>query len=185
MRIPALTRLSAVALLVAGLGAPALLAQRTGFTPGEFIRRRAALMEQVKDGAIILFGDASVPSGTHFRQDNDFFYFTGVEDLGAVLVMIPSPRGGATLFLPQRSAREIQYDGPGLLEDAAAKAKAGFADVKAVGDLDEFLARASGRAAGKFQVRLSPRDSLDDARSETALMDGRRVRSHYNDQLSV
>jgi Xaa-Pro aminopeptidase len=170
---------------LAALCAPSLFAQRTGYSPEEFVRRRAALMEQVKDGAIILFGDASVPSGTHFRQDNDFFYFTGVEDLGAVLVMIPSPREGATLFLPQRSAREIQYDGPGLLEDAAAKAKAGFADVKAVGDLDEFLARLTGSGAGKLYLRLSPRDKLDGARSETALWDGRRARSHYNDQLSV
>jgi Xaa-Pro aminopeptidase len=161
------------------------MAQRTGYTPEEFVRRRAALMDQVKDGAIVLFGDASVPSGTHFRQDNDFFYFTGVEDLGAVVVMIPSPRAGATLFLPQRSAREIQYDGPGLLEDAAAKAKAGFADVKAVGDLDEFLARLMGSGAGKLYLRLSPRDKLDGARSETALWDGRRSRGHYNDQLSV
>ncbi|MCK7540841.1 MAG: aminopeptidase P N-terminal domain-containing protein [Marinilabiliales bacterium] len=133
-------------------------------------------MDQVKDGAIVLFGDASVPSGTHFRQDNDFFYFTGVEDLGAVLVMIPSSRAGATLFLPQRSAREIQYDGPGLLEDADAKAKAGFADVQAVGDLDEFLARLTGSGAGKLYLRLSPRDKLDGARSETALWDGRRSR---------
>jgi Xaa-Pro aminopeptidase len=178
------TRLLAVALL-AGLTLPQLLtAQRTGYTPEEFVRRRAALMAEVKDGAIILFGDASLPAGTHFRQDNDFFYLTGNEDLGGVLVMLPASRS-AVLFLPKRSAREIQYDGPGLLEDAAAKAKAGFSDVLAVGDLDEFLARLTGRGAGKLYVRLSPRDSLDDARSETALMDGRRARSHYNDQLSI
>ncbi len=178
------SRLLAAALL-AGLTILPLSAQRTGYTPEEFARRRAALMTEVKDGAIVLFGDASVPPGTHFRQDNDFFYFTGNEDLGGVLVMVPFGRAGSYLFLPQRSAREIQYDGPGLLEDAAAKAKAGFADVLAVGDLDEFLARLTGRGAGKLYVRLSPRDTLDDARSETALWDGRRARGHYNDQLSI
>jgi len=162
-----------------------LPAQRTGFTPEEFVRRRAALMGQVKDGAIILFGDASVPAGAHFRQDNDFFYFTGNEDLGAVLVLLPLSRGSSFLFLPQRSAREKQYDGPGLLDDPEAKAKAGFTDILAVADLDEFLARLSGRGGGKLYLRLSPRDSLDNARSETALMDGRRSRSHYNDQLST
>ncbi|HSQ79505.1 MAG TPA: aminopeptidase P N-terminal domain-containing protein, partial [Candidatus Bathyarchaeia archaeon] len=185
MKLSALSRVSLAALLLAGIAAPALLAQRTGFTPGEFVRRRAALMDQVKDGAVILFGDASVPPGTHFRQDNDFFYFTGNDDLGGALVLVPSARGGSYLFLPQRSAREIQYDGPGLLESPEAKAKAGFTDVLAVGDLDEFLARLGGRGAGKLYVRLSPRDTLDDARSETALMDGRRSRSHYNAQLSV
>jgi Xaa-Pro aminopeptidase len=178
------TRLLAAALL-AGLTVLPLPAQRTGYTPEEFGRRRAALMAEVKDGAIVLFGDASVPPGTHFRQDNDFFYFTGNEDLGGVLVMVPFGRAGSYLFLPQRSAREVQYDGPGLLEDAAAKAKAGFTDVLAVGDLDEFLARLTGRGAGKLYVRLSPRDTLDDARSETALWDGRRARGHYNDQLSI
>jgi Xaa-Pro aminopeptidase len=177
-------RLLAAALL-AGLTILPLPAQRTGYTPEEFARRRAALAAKVTDGAIVLFGDASVPPGTHFRQDNDFFYFTGNEDLGAVLVMVPFGRAGSYLFLPQRSARELQYDGPGLLEDAAAKAKAGFTDVLAVGDLDEFLARLTGRGVGKLYVRLSPRDTLDDARSETALWDGRRARSHYNDQLST
>jgi Xaa-Pro aminopeptidase len=173
------------AVLLAGLTIAPLPAQRTGYTPEEFARRRAALMTEVKDGAIVLFGDASVPAGTHFRQDNDFFYFTGNEDLGGVLVLVPFGRAGSYLFLPQRSAREIQYDGPGLLEDAAAKAKAGFTDVLGVGDLDEFLARLTGRGAGKLYVRLSPRDTLDDARSETALWDGRRTRGHYNDQLSI
>ena len=172
------------AAFLAGLGAVSLFAQRTGYTPEEFVRRRAALMDQVKDGAIILFGDASVPAGTHFRQDNDFFYFSGNEDLGAILVLLPASRS-SYLFLPQRTAREKQYDGPGLLDDPDGKAKAGFTDILAAADLDESLARILGRVSGKFHVRLSPRDSLDDARSETALMDGRRARSHYNDQLSV
>jgi Xaa-Pro aminopeptidase len=172
------------AALLAGLFAPLLMAQRTGFTREEFARRRAALMDQVKDGAVILFGDASVPAGTHFRQDNDFFYFAGIDDLGAVLVMLPAS-AASYLFLPQRSAREKQYDGPGLADDPNAKAESGFSDILAVGDLDEFLARSLGRAAGRFHLRLSPRDSLDDARSETGLMDGRRSRGHYNDQISV
>ena len=132
MTLSARSRSVLAIVLLAGLLAPGLFAQRTGYTPEEFARRRAALMDQVKDGAIILFGDASVPAGAHFRQDNDFFYFAGNEDLGAVLVLVPASKA-SYLFLPQRSAREIQYDGPGLLEDADGKAKAGFADVLAVG----------------------------------------------------
>ena len=172
------------AVLLAGLCVSLLPAQRTGYTREEFARRRAALMDQVKDGAVILFGDAAVPAGTHFRQDNDFFYFAGIDDLGAVLVILPASRA-SYLFLPQRSAREKQYDGPGLVDDPEAKAKSGFSDILAVADLDEFLARSLGRAAGRFHLRLSPRDTLDDARSETGLMDGRRSRGHYNDQISI
>ena len=161
-----------------------LFAQRTGFSREEFARRRAALMDQVKDGAVVLFGDGAAPAGSHFRQDNDFFYFAGNEDLGAILVLVPSTRA-ACLFLPQQTAREEMVDGPNLLKDPEGKTKSGFTDIFPSSYLDEFLARNLSRFGGRFHVRLSPRDSLDDARSETALMDARRARSHYNDQLSV
>jgi Xaa-Pro aminopeptidase len=141
-------------------------------------------MERLKDGAVILFGDAAAPAGSHFRQDNDFYYFAGNEDLGAILVLVPASRG-AYLFLPPQTAREKMMDGANLLEDPERKAKAGFTDVFPSSYLDEFLARSLARVAGRFHVRLSPRDSLDEARSETGLFDGRRARSHYNDQLSA
>lgn len=50
-------------------------AQRMGFTKEEFVRRRAALMDWVEDGLIVLFGECMPQPGAHFRQDNDFYYF--------------------------------------------------------------------------------------------------------------
>jgi Xaa-Pro aminopeptidase len=139
-------------------------------------------MDRLKDGAVILFGDAAAPAGSHFRQDNDFYYFSGNEDVGAIMVLVPLR--ASYLFLPPQTAREKTYEGANLLDDPAAKAKSGFTDVFPSHFLDEFLARSLGRFAGRFHARLSPRDTLDDARSETGLFDGRRARSHYNDQLS-
>jgi Xaa-Pro aminopeptidase len=181
--MPKPSRMLAVPSLVL-LAALPLAAQRLGFPPGEFAARRAALMDRLKDGAVILFGDAAAPAGTHFRQDNDFFYFTGNEDVGAILVMVPASRA-SYLFLPPQTAREKMMEGANLLDDPPAKAKSGFTDVFPSHFLDEFLARSLGRFAGRFHLRLSPRDTLDDARSETGLFDGRRARSHYNDQLSA
>ncbi len=175
------TVLSLVLVLAAAGGA---LAQRTGFTRDEFVRRRAALMEQARTGGIILFGDVDAPAGSHFRQDNDFFYFSGNEDPGAVLVMVPAA-GEAVLFLPELSAREVMVDGPNLLGDPEARAKTGLKDVLPLGYLDEYLARNMSRFDGVIYLRLSPRDTMDSARSETALMDARRARSHYNAQLSL
>jgi Xaa-Pro aminopeptidase len=181
------TRRESVALalgLLAALAAAPLSAQRTDFGREEFSGRRAALMDRVKDGAVILFGDAAAPAGSHFRQDNDFYYFSGNEDLGAILVLVPASRA-AYLFVPQQAAREKMMSGPNLLDDPDGKTKAGFTDIFPSSFLDEFLARSLGRLAGRFHLRLSPRDSLDEARSETGLFDGRRARSHYNDQLSA
>jgi Xaa-Pro aminopeptidase len=168
--------------LVAGLAAAAL-AQRTGYSREEFIRRRQALAERVAGGAVVLFGDVEAAAGMPFRQDNDFFYLTGVRDPGAMAVLFPAS-GEAYLFLPAQTPREEMIDGPNLLKDPDAASKTGFTALFPSSYLDEFLARSTGRTGGIFHVRLSPRDTMDEARSETALMQGRRARSHYNDRLS-
>jgi Xaa-Pro aminopeptidase len=157
--------------------------QRTGYSKEEFVRRRAALMDQVTDGMIVLFGAASPQSGAHFRQDNDFYYFCGVEDLGAVLVMIPQTKQ-SHLFLPVQSSREILFGGANLLNDKDFAAKTGLSSVQPSGMFDEMLARQAGRD-GLLYVRLSPRDTVDNARYETKLFQARRNRLFYNAQISL
>lgn len=173
-----------VAVILTALAVIPAFAQRTGFTKEEFERRRTALMEHVEDGAVILFGEAEAPAGAHFRQDNDFFYFTGNEDLGAILVLVPAMRQ-SVFFLPRQTPREEMIDGPNLLKDPDGKCKTGFTEIFPVSYFDEFLARNMTRFEGRFHVRLSPRDMMDLSRSETALMAARRARSHYNDQVSI
>jgi Xaa-Pro aminopeptidase len=158
-------------------------AQRTGYSKEEFVRRREALMERVSEGMIILFGEAGPQSGAHFRQDNDFYYFSGVEDLGAVLVMIPRGRQ-AHLFLPVQSEREIQFGGANLLHDKDFASKTGLTSVQPAGMFDELLARQAGRD-GVLHVRLSPRDTIDNARYETQLFLARKNRLFYNAQISL
>jgi len=159
-------------------------AQRTGYTKEEFMRRRAALMEQVTDGIIVLFGDAIPQSGAHFRQDNDFYYFCGREDVNAVLMMIPRMKQ-AILFLPQTSEREDMFHGINLLKDPDAKKKTGLSSIQPLGLLDEYLARMAGRMGNKLHIRLSPRDTVDNARYEYKLFQARKNRLFYNDQISL
>jgi Xaa-Pro aminopeptidase len=161
-----------------------LSAQRTGYSREEFLRRRNALMGLVKTGAVVLFGDVRAAAGTHFRQDNDFYYFSGNEDLGAVLVLVPESKQ-SYLFLPEQSAREVMVDGPNLLKDKAAKDKTGLTDLYPLSYLDEFLARRFSRTGGTLHLRLSPGDAMDESRGESALMAARRARSHYNSQITL
>ena len=69
------------------------LAQRTGYTKEEFMNRRARLMQEAGEGMIVLFGECLPQPGAHFRQDNDFYYFCGLEDMNTCLLYTsPSPR---------------------------------------------------------------------------------------------
>jgi len=159
------------------------LAQRTGFSKEEFMRRRQALRERVKEGMVILFGEATEQPGAHFRQDNDFFYFTGVEDLSAILVM-NAKSGESYLFLPRQTPREEMVGGANLLKDEKARDKTGLTNIFELSYFDEFIARNHRNFAITY-LRLQPRDAVDNDRGEVLLFLGRKSRIHYNDQLSL
>jgi Xaa-Pro aminopeptidase len=158
--------------------------QRTGYSKDEFLRRRSALMGNFKEGMIVLFGEAAPSAGVHFRQDNDFYYFCGNEDPNAILVMAPGTKE-TFLFLPQQTQREERVEGPNLLKDEKALEKAGLTNIFPLSYFDEFLARNAERYGCMFYMRLSPRDEVDNARSETDLLFARRSRTPYNDQIPL
>lgn len=161
-----------------------LFAQRTGYSKEEIVGRRNALMEQTKEGMIILFGEVELKPAAHTWQDNDFYYFTGIEDMNAILVMIPKTRE-SFLFLPRMMAREEMVNGPNLLKDEKATEKTGLKEIHPLNYFDEFIARNSRGGKATFHLRLSPRDVVDGDRWETPLRMGRKNRIHYNDQISL
>ncbi|MFW6129453.1 MAG: aminopeptidase P N-terminal domain-containing protein [Candidatus Aminicenantaceae bacterium] len=156
------------------------IAQRTGYSKEEFINRRNALMNQAGKGLIILFAEAryirstDLTPGAHFRQDNDFYYFTGNEDQFAILVMVTKTME-SYLFMPDQTEREIMVDGPNWLNDNKAKEKSGLTDIYALSYFDEFLSRnLNGQT---LYLRLTPRG--------TQTLFARRSKSHYNAQISL
>jgi len=80
----------------------------------EFAARRAELMAQAKTGYTLLFARNDIPEASHYREDNDFYYFTGVQDPGAVLAM-DNASGKIVLFEPQQVGRTAQTYGANLL----------------------------------------------------------------------
>src|SRR5215472_18450375 len=70
--------------------------------PKEFAARRAELASQTKSGFTILFARNEIPEASHYREDNDFYYYTGVQDPGAVLAM-DNGSGRLMLFEPQQA----------------------------------------------------------------------------------
>ncbi len=158
--------------------------QRTGYSKAEFARRRLALMQGAGGGAIVLFGHDRREGGSHFRQDNDFYYFAGREDINAILLMVPKT-GESFLFMPEQNARETMVEGPNLLKDPKGAEKAGVTAVHPLGFFDEYLARNLAGFGGVIHTRLSPPDTVDGARSERDLFYARRSRIHYNDQLPI
>lgn len=134
--------------------------------PQEFERRRHVAMEQVKDGVLLMFARQVEPEAEHYREDNDFYYLTGIADPGAVL-LVNGKTGRTILFEPAQSPRKKQVYGANVLslsnED---QEKLGFYFVLPLTDLDATLANvlSSGTA---LWLRLDYPDKADGARPET------------------
>jgi len=179
-----ITKFSLLLMLTALTCQISLYSQRTGYSKEEMTRRRAALMDQLEDGLVILFGECMPQPGAHFRQDNDFYYFTGIEDAGAILVMAPRTNQ-AFLFLPSQTQREILFGGANLLNNEDAKKSTGLTEIYPISYFDEFLARSTIRYGSVIHIRLSPRDTVDNARYEGRIFVARKNRIFYNDQITL
>lgn len=173
MNKKSLVKRFSVSLFIVFLCSLSLHAQSAVYSGEEFMKRREALMDQVKEGLIILFGEPE----SHI-QENNFYYLTGVEDKNAILVMVPRTRE-SFLFLPQQNPRENMVEGPNLLSDPEAKEKTKVTDIYPLSYFDEFLARNTQRNGLVYYLRLSPR------LWEDRIFIARTNRIHYNDRLSL
>jgi len=136
--------------------------------PQEFARRRSELAKQVKAGTIVLFARINTPEANHYREDNDFYYYTGIADPGAVLVM-DAEKGAAMLFEPEQAPRVKQVYGPNLLSKSDEEQKKwGFARVMPITSLDTTLTYLTYLHPDLW-VRLSYADKADGARPETGM----------------
>ena len=79
--------------------------------PEEFGSRRARLMERLGDGLAVVQGSTEDAAYLKFRQNNHFFYLTGVETPRAI-VLIDGRAKTTTLYLPPRNERAERSEGP-------------------------------------------------------------------------
>ncbi len=89
------------------------------FSPEDFEARRSRLMEKIGDGFLILQAAELPEAYIKFRQDNNFYYLTGVEVPDAVLI-IDGKNKTSHLLVPDNISKDIKTEAmikPG--EDAA------------------------------------------------------------------
>ena len=83
------------------------------FNKSEFEGRRARLFEKIGDGVAVIFAAKGQHYPVKFRQSPDFYYLTGIEEAGAVLVMVGANKS-SILFAPRRAQEMIRAEGPGI-----------------------------------------------------------------------
>src|SRR5262245_56740899 len=80
------------------------------FPPEEFAARRARVMAQIGEGVAIVQGTTERPGEQPLRQNNQFFYLTGVVEPRAILV-IDGRAKRSTLYLYEGAERRERMFG--------------------------------------------------------------------------
>jgi Xaa-Pro aminopeptidase len=169
------------------VGAP--LAAQAGSPAGpvpvaRLTARRAALLDLIGNGiAIVRSADeknieGDYPQDSDFRQDNDFFYLTGLETAGSWLVLIAhdSLPDQTILYIPARDSLQETWTGPTLGPGTEATSQTGIADTRpsrsAKKELHDLVStpgtmlyypRYGGQKDSTFMRQLGLNDSLGQA----------------------
>jgi Xaa-Pro aminopeptidase len=124
------------------------------FPPEEFAARRAKVMAQIGEGVAILQGATERPGEQPLRQNNQFFYVTGVIEPRAILV-IDGKAKRSTLYLYGGAERRERMFGSAMVPGDAAGAATG---IEAVRPRDEFAkaVEAFAREGRAFYTPFRP-----------------------------
>jgi Xaa-Pro aminopeptidase len=144
------------------------------FTPDDFAKRRAKVMEQIGDG-IAIMQSAELPEGfVKFRQDNNFYYLTGVEIPNAKLLLDGKTKT-AILFVPDKMSGDIKAE---AWITAGAQDAAVYKMTRIVSN-NSFTAVVNNYAsAGRaFHILFAPEETAEMSRDRCI---ARRI-SHMND----
>lgn len=120
----------------------------------DYRARRVALARKTNGGAVVLFAavEAEGPNALYgFRQDNNFYYLTGLNEPGAAVLIAPEIAGDAAakghpyteiLFLPGHNPSQEKWTGPKLGPENPEAAKlTGFDRVEQLDKLRDELVR--------------------------------------------
>jgi Xaa-Pro aminopeptidase len=134
------------------------------FNKTEFQARRTKLFEKISDGIAVVFAAKSQQYPVKFRQSPDFYYLTGIEEPGAVLVMI-GPNKSTVLFAPRKSEPQIRAEGPGIWQLEKKEEVYGLTRVQ---PLEEFLPMIQflGRRGKKLYMLTGSQGNVQNAREE-------------------
>jgi Xaa-Pro aminopeptidase len=144
------------------------------FPAEEFGARRAKVAERIGSGVAILLGTAERPGEQPFRQNNQFFYLTGVAQPRAI-VAIDGRSKRTTLFLPPYDERrEQRMFGPALHPGSDAARATGIDGVLARDQFDSFV----GELASEGRIVYTPfrPEVLGEASSSDAVALARATR---------
>jgi Xaa-Pro aminopeptidase len=147
-----------------------------------FAARRDALMKKIDGAVAVLQGAPDTRAYAAFRQDNNFYYLTGVEVPNALLLLDASQRH-SILFLPGRNEETERWEGSRLLPGPETRRLTGVDEVL---ELPQFEAELEKRknALRILYIPLSPQETSATSRDRALQHDAARQEDPWDGRAS-
>jgi Xaa-Pro aminopeptidase len=137
---------------------------QAAFNKGEFAARRAKVFEKLGNDSALIFANEQHPHAVKYREAPDFYYLTGVEEPGAMLLLRGS-RKLAFIIAPKKPDSLVSIEGPGIRDIPNAAELYGVTAVLPIEAIYQLLGQPLP-AGQKLYVPLTPADQLQYARGE-------------------
>jgi Xaa-Pro aminopeptidase len=137
------------------------------FDQAEFAARRAKLLARIPDGIAVVLGGIEHPYPLRFRQSPDFYYLTGLEEPGTVLVLNGVTKNAAVFAVKRPDFGPSAT--PRLRDIENAEQRFGIS-VQPMESFFTFLSFAGANSAvRKLYLQLTPPDAQIHARFEAQM----------------
>ncbi|HMK02771.1 MAG TPA: Xaa-Pro peptidase family protein [Ferruginibacter sp.] len=151
------------------------------FSPEDFAARRKKIMEKIGDGVAVLVGAELPEAYIKFRQDNNFYYLSGVEVPDAVLI-IDGKNKQSYLLVPDNMSNDIKTEAwikPGAEAATAYK----FDRVMSKSWLTNMLHQYADRRQSFF-IQQSPQELAEMSRDRCTQIRSARLNDPWDGRIS-
>jgi Xaa-Pro aminopeptidase len=159
------------------IGTSRSAAAQTAFDKAEFAARRAKVFDKIGDGMAIVLANEEHPHAVRYRESPDFFYLTGIEEPGAVLVLLGKQKQ-AVVVAAKKPEWKLRSEGPGIRDIPDAAKIYGITRVSALENLYGAL-NFQSNGVKKLYVPLTPPDQLEYARDEIIGLDAEEMKMPF------
>jgi Xaa-Pro aminopeptidase len=147
-----------------------------------FAARREVLMKKIGKSIAVLEGEPDTREYIVFRQDNNFYYLTGMNAPNALL-LIDASQFQTILFLPPRDNKKEEWEGRRLYPGPEAASQTGVSEVLDLSRFGEELQKRK-KAVDAVYVSMSPHEAVAGSRVRALEHDAARLSNSWDGQLS-
>jgi len=166
-----------------GISASPIFRSAAAAGPAVYAKRRAALMEKIGNDLMVIQGAEEYSTLVQFRQDNNFYYLTGIDDTADAILVLDGKTKRSLLFLPPFDANYEKWFGHRLNPGKEATERTGITESFSNKDFDTKITEMIGNGRSVY-ISKSPAELGESERGVAAGVEKTELNTPWDKRIS-